>query len=221
MKKLAILFCLSIGLSLPALAQTSGPLPFTAVTPPPPPVLTSLGGLSPSGKIYTGAVMSINGTGFISACVVNVDGAAQPSATYSFQSATLINFTVPASVGSSAGTAHTLTVSCTQPALTFNTNTNILPNAKAGVPYSADLSVLLGVSGGLPPYTWILSNGSLPTGLSLSANGVVSGTPSAVGSTSFTVTVKDNSGLTIKEFKFDSKNGSTKSIAEADEVASR
>jgi hypothetical protein len=192
-------------LAVPVFGQTSGSLPFTAVTPPPPPTLTSLGGLSTSGKIYTGSVMQINGTNFNSACAVNVDGVAQAASTYSFQSATLINFTVPTSLGSSAGTAHTLTVSCTAPALTLN-NINTLPNATAGQLYSADLNKVLGVTGGVPPYSWSLTSGSLPTGLTLSASGVVSGMPSGAGSASFAVTVKDSTGLTIKRFTFDSKN---------------
>src|SRR6267142_6902251 len=129
-------------------AQTSNGLPFTAVTPPPPPVLTSLGNLSPTGKIYTGQVMPINGTGFTASCVVNVDGTAQPASTFAFSSATLINFTVPASLGSSAGTSHTVTVSCPLATLTLNSPVT-LPNATAGSPYIVSLPTLLKPSGGV------------------------------------------------------------------------
>ncbi|HEY3931666.1 MAG TPA: hypothetical protein VGM58_04785, partial [Verrucomicrobiae bacterium] len=54
-----------------------------------------------------------------------------------------------------------------------------LPNATNGVPYSVSLSV----SGGTPSYTWSLASGSaaLPSGLSLSPSGVISGTPSQSG----------------------------------------
>ncbi|MBI1765235.1 MAG: putative Ig domain-containing protein, partial [Acidobacteria bacterium] len=45
-------------------------------------------------------------------------------------------------------------------------------------------------TGGLAPYTFALS-GSLPAGLSLSAAGVLSGTPTQIGSYSFTVFAKD------------------------------
>lgn len=211
MKKLLVVGFLFMVCAIQINAQTSGQLPFTAVTPPPPPVLTALGGLSPSGKIYTGNIMGITGTGFTSACVVNVDGIAQPTSTFVFSSATLINFTVPPSLGSSAGTSHTLTVTCAPPALTLN-NPGTLPNARAGSPYTQNLAVLLQVSGGIPPYTWSLTSGALPTGLSLSPSGIVSGTPSGVGSKSFTVTVKDSSGLTIKKFTFDSKNMSDSEI---------
>ena len=214
MKKLliAVLFCFAGAWQ--AGAQTSNSLPFSAVTPPAPPVLTSLGNLSPVNKaIYTGQVMPINGTGFTSSCVVNVDGTAQAASTFAFVSATLINFTVPASLGSAAGTSHTATVTCTAPALTLN-NPGKLPNAMVGVAYSQNLAALLQVAGGTPPYTWSLTNGSLPTGLSLSPSGVVSGTPSGAGSASFTISVKDSSGLTIQKFTFDSKNLTDSRIGE-------
>ncbi len=62
--------------------------------------------------------------------------------------------------------------------------------AVVGMPYSFPLFAL----GGTPPYTFSLSGGALPTGLSLdSATGAVSGTPSSTGSSNFTVQVRDSS----------------------------
>lgn len=177
--------------------QTSNPLTFSAVVPPSAPTLTTLGNLSASGKIYTGQVMPINGTGFTAACVVNVDGTAQAASTYAFSSATLINFTVPASLGSSAGTSHTVTVSCSLPALTMLSPVT-LPNAITGQTYIANLATLSKLAGGVPPYTFSLSSGSLPTGLSLSPSGSITGTPSSNGSFTFGFTVSDSSGLAMK-----------------------
>ncbi|HEY2845554.1 MAG TPA: putative Ig domain-containing protein, partial [Bryobacteraceae bacterium] len=55
----------------------------------------------------------------------------------------------------------------------------------------AAFSQTLGATGGTPPYTW--SSGTLPAGLSLNAaTGVISGTPSAAGTTQLTVTVTDS-----------------------------
>lgn len=54
----------------------------------------------------------------------------------------------------------------------------------------------LAASGGQPPYRWSLASGSLPAGLSLSTNGVVSGKPTAVGTSSFVVQVTDNNAET-------------------------
>ncbi|HYV96978.1 MAG TPA: putative Ig domain-containing protein [Gemmatimonadaceae bacterium] len=53
-------------------------------------------------------------------------------------------------------------------------------------------------SGGTTPYTFALSGGSLPAGMSFSTTtGAVSGTPTAtLGTTTFTVTVTDNIGAT-------------------------
>jgi hypothetical protein len=57
-------------------------------------------------------------------------------------------------------------------------------------------SATLNASGGVPPYTWTLSQGQLPSGLVLStlANGAatISGTPTLVGSSTFTVQVADS-----------------------------
>jgi hypothetical protein len=51
----------------------------------------------------------------------------------------------------------------------------------------------LAASGGKAPYTWSLVQGSLPSGLSLNGEaGVISGTPTASGTSSFTVQVRDS-----------------------------
>lgn len=177
-----------------AQTQNSNSLPFTAVTTPAAPVLTSLNGLSPTGKIYTGQKMPIIGTGFSSACVVNVDGTAQPAASFVFVSATEIDFTIPAGQGSATGAAHTATVTCPLAQLSNNIPVT-LPNATGGQLYSQDLKTQFKPAGGTGgPYTWTVAQGSLlPTGLNLSPSGVVSGTPSGVGSikVSFDFSVSD------------------------------
>jgi hypothetical protein len=67
-----------------------------------------------------------------------------------------------------------------------------LPNGVQGTPYSFDLKPKLAISGD-PAYTgagvtWSIASGSLPAGLSLSADGVISGTPSGESAgTPFTV----------------------------------
>jgi len=69
------------------------------------------------------------------------------------------------------------------------TNSN-LPTGTVGVPYSASVSTN---SGGYPPYTYSVTAGQLPPGLTLAAaTGTVSGTPSAAGTYTVTITVKDN-----------------------------
>jgi hypothetical protein len=67
--------------------------------------------------------------------------------------------------------------------------TTSLPAGAAGTAYSATLKA----SGGAPPYTWAITGGALPAGLTLTpATGVISGTPNAAGTYSFTVGVKDS-----------------------------
>jgi hypothetical protein len=62
-----------------------------------------------------------------------------------------------------------------------------LTTAVINVPYSATLKA----AGGVPPYTWSVASGTLPAGLSLSSGGVLSGTPTAVGSTTVKFQVTD------------------------------
>ncbi|GAC1358254.1 MAG: hypothetical protein NVSMB3_05270 [Acidobacteriaceae bacterium] len=73
------------------------------------------------------------------------------------------------------------------PALTIGSAT--LAAGQMGTAYASGLQA----SGGTPAYTWSLSSGQLPAGLTLaSATGVISGTPTASGAFSFGVTVKDS-----------------------------
>lgn len=74
--------------------------------------------------------------------------------------------------------------------LTITTTT--LPDAYTGTVYGRGLSA----AGGQPPYSWTLTQGSLPTGLRLLGSGLLEGTASATGTASFTVRVTDNEGAT-------------------------
>jgi hypothetical protein len=64
-----------------------------------------------------------------------------------------------------------------------------LPNGLVGNPYSLTLD---GV-GGVIPYTWSVSQGTLPGGLSLNpTSGAISGTPTNSGTYDFTIHVFDS-----------------------------
>ncbi|HLY18876.1 MAG TPA: putative Ig domain-containing protein, partial [Bryobacteraceae bacterium] len=69
--------------------------------------------------------------------------------------------------------------------------TTSLPADDVGIAYSANLLA----SGGTSPYAWTV-NGSLPAGLTMTANGAISGTPTTPGTSTFTVTVRDTAGGT-------------------------
>ncbi len=68
--------------------------------------------------------------------------------------------------------------------------TTSLPDGTVTVPYNQALAA----SGGDGAYTWSLTSGSLPAGLSLATDGTISGTPSTVTSATFTVKVTDATG---------------------------
>ena len=53
----------------------------------------------------------------------------------------------------------------------------------------------LAATGGLPPYTWSLVSGSLPSGLTLNSSGVITGTASRSGTASFTINVVGSDSL--------------------------
>jgi hypothetical protein len=64
-------------------------------------------------------------------------------------------------------------------------------NGKVGTAYSTTLAI----SGGQAPFTYSISSGSLPPGLTLnSSTGAISGTPTAAGSFTFTSKVVDKNG---------------------------
>ena len=67
--------------------------------------------------------------------------------------------------------------------------TTSLPNSSVGVSYSAALAA----TGGFPAYTWSITQGNLPSGLTLNAaTGVISGTLTVAGSSSVGVSVSDS-----------------------------
>jgi len=74
----------------------------------------------------------------------------------------------------------------TGPPLVFRTAT--LPKAYLRQPYQARLEA----DGGITPLKWELSQGSLPAGIILQTDGVISGTPTETGEFPFTATVTDS-----------------------------
>lgn len=76
--------------------------------------------------------------------------------------------------------------------------TTTLPNGTVGTAYNQTL-----IADGTAPITWSVTGGSLPDGLSLSEDGVLSGTPTAETAEkdfTFTVTATNDAGSDSKEF---------------------
>lgn len=82
---------------------------------------------------------------------------------------------------------YTLQVAAPQIAFTLP----VLPPAT----HAGAIHQTLAVSGGTAPYTYTVTAGSLPQGVSLSAAGVLTGTPTQAGSFAFTIEVRDANGF--------------------------
>jgi subtilisin family serine protease len=65
--------------------------------------------------------------------------------------------------------------------------TSSLADGTVGAPYSEQLVA----SGGSGTYTWSVTSGSLPVGLTVNSTGLISGTPTTAQTASFSVTVSD------------------------------
>jgi cyclophilin family peptidyl-prolyl cis-trans isomerase len=72
-----------------------------------------------------------------------------------------------------------------------------LPNGTNGVVYPA--TTFLAVGGAFtPPFTWSLPSGGLPSGLTLSSGGTISGTPTQSGTFDFTLQLTDVVSRTVQ-----------------------
>jgi hypothetical protein len=96
---------------------------------------------------------------------------------------------ITAMAGTVAAPSVTLTVN---PPLAFSSQP--LPLGSLTIPYIATGLTDSGArTGGVGPFTWSLLNGNvLPSGLSLAANGSISGTPTVDGTTGFVIQVTDS-----------------------------
>lgn len=159
----------------------------------PPPTVTSI---SPSsGPIAGGTTVTLTGTGFLSGATVTVGGVSLTGVVV--VSSTQITGVTPAHVAATDdvvvtntdGQSATLVASFTFSSGTFSIVTNDMPNGNPTAPYFATILTASGTG----PYAWSITSGSLPPGLSLNATtGVISGVPTANGTSSFTAQVVDS-----------------------------
>ena len=89
----------------------------------------------------------------------------------------------------------TASVTVTPPPVSITTTS--LSGATAGTAYSNTLSA----TGGKLPYTWTLSSGSLPTGITVQSAGSIAGTTSQTGSFTATIEVTDSSSPKLTSSK--------------------
>jgi uncharacterized protein (TIGR03437 family) len=117
--------------------------------------------------------LSISGT----TATATISGTPTTSGTYSFSAR------VQDQTGAQATQSLAVFVSApSQSALTITTG-NVLPAGNVGNPYSLTFAG----SGGAPPYSWAFAGGNAPNGLTLSADGLLSGTPTTPSTYNFSV----------------------------------
>jgi Putative Ig domain len=84
-------------------------------------------------------------------------------------------------------------LSLTVTILPLSVTTTSLPTATVDAAYSQSVQA----TGGIPPYTWSISSGSLPSWATLRSAGVISGIPGVPGTASFTVQVADSESTVL------------------------
>ena len=169
----------TVAIACPTITVNPSTLPNGTTTASYSQTITASGGTSPytftktSGSLPGGLTLSTAG-------VLSGTPSAGGSFTFTIQA--------KASNGCTGTRSYTLTIAC--PTITVNPST--LPNGTTTAAYSQTITA----SGGSSPYTFTVSSGSLPGGLTLTTAGVLSGTPSASGTFTFTIQAKDNKQCT-------------------------
>lgn len=172
---------------------------FTITITPPPALSISTTSLAPGtvDAVYAGAVATQGGVapltwGVISGApppglVLNpangkITGVPTTAGTFSF-TVQVKDSALPTS--QTATQALSITIATPAP---LSITTSSLAAGVTATGYSATLQA----TGGVLPYTWSITNGQLPAGLSINSSGTITGTPVLVGTSTFTVQVADS-----------------------------
>jgi len=125
-----------------------------------------------------------------------VNNGSSSSVTYTAPNAGCSNcVTITAAAVENPSSTDSNTFSIAGPTVTISTTS--VPGGLVGLSYGSALAAI----GGTPPYIWSVSSGSLPAGLSITTNSnnvtgqpinAITGTPTAAGTTQFTVQVTDS-----------------------------
>ncbi len=171
---------LSISVITAPLGVTTATLPTGAVNDVYPATnLVSTGGLPPNTwSITVGALPA----GLSLSTAGQITGTPTASGTF--------NFTAQVKDSTNATATGNFSI-IVNPVLAVSTST--LPGGTQGTSYT---TTNLAATGGVTPYSWSVSSGSLPSGLTLSNSGQLSGLPTVSGTFNFTVKVTDASSGT-------------------------
>ncbi len=171
----------------------------TIIVQPPAPTLLCPAGTAQVGVAYSSALVASGGVPPYTFSIIS--GSLPPGLTLNPSTGAITgtpttagSYTFTAQVVDSRGNSSgTTTSSCT--IIVSPTIALVCPagTATVGVAYSSALVA----TGGIPPYTFSITSGSLPPGLSLNAStGAITGTPTTAGMYSFTAQVVDSTGTT-------------------------
>ncbi|PIF29581.1 putative secreted protein (IPTL-CTERM system target) [Acidovorax sp. 56] len=127
-----------------------------------------------SGGLPAGITLSSSGT---------LSGTPSAGGTFTFQVTA-----ADTGAGQYSTASQTLSLAVSAPSQTYAPT-----NPASGFVGSAYSQSLAGASGGTAPYAYTVASGALPPGLTLSTNGVISGTPTTPGSFNFTIQATDSS----------------------------
>jgi len=162
----------------PPRVTTTSPLPDGEIGATYSQTLVATGGTPPyTWSLQAGALpvgLTLNGAGVISGT---------PSAPGTFA------FTVQVTDDAGLSGTQELTITVPVPPLAI-TSTSPVVTAELGAAYSQALTA----TGGITPYAWDIAAGALPSGLTLSTAGTLSGTAAAAGTFVFTAQVTDAAG---------------------------
>jgi hypothetical protein len=156
----------------------------------------NLGGSLSNGKVgvpYTGQISATGGVSPYTYAGSGLPGGLSLSAAgaVSGAPATAGQFTLSATVTDSKGATASGRFAINIAPADLSIATATLPDGVLGVAYAAGLSA----SGGVQPYTWTVTG--LPDGLTATAAGAISGTPTTAGKFTVSASVKDAAGASV------------------------
>ncbi len=153
----------------------------------------------PTGRVSTAYTTTLTAVGGKEPYTWEVTGGSLPSGLV-LGTDGVLSGTLGATVGSSSFTVQVRDQDAKTDSRVFSlrvsdlaVTTASLPNAVKSTAYTSTLVA----SGGTAPYTWTLHGGTLPSGMSLSTMGVLSGTPASSGDVAIQVRVTDSTGFSI------------------------
>lgn len=144
--------------------------------------LSATGGTTPykwtisSGDLPTGLSLSSSGS------ITGIP-------TASSQSSFAVQVSDSSSPAKTAKASMNISIAASQTVTKLQISSSALPSGITQLAYVANFSA----TGGTAPYTWSISSGELPSGLTLTSSGEITGTPTAAAQSSFAVEAMDSS----------------------------